>query len=151
MEIEIVLVSLRYFDEVNRQPNTTQSRDWNNSDGDQPHTDQRLSCTWSSSWTTIPLSFIGDTVTSSTQSEKVAVNSINNWHSSKIMCARLILGLEKGEKVVFGIGMWTPWHGGEKTVAMGQTENDQAEDKLDDVFKTGSGACVHRIVALRNS
>lgn len=59
------------------------------------------------------------------------------------MCARLMLGLVKGEKVL-GVGMWAPWHG-EKTVAMRQTENDQAEDKLDGVFKTRSRARAHLI------
>ena len=47
----------------------------------------------------------------------------------------LISGLEKGEKML-GMGMWTSWLGGEKTVAMRQTENDQAEKKLDYVPKT---------------
>jgi len=66
---------------------------------------------------------------------------------------KLIVGLEKGKKVLalLGMGMWSPCHGGEKTVAMLQIENDQAEDKLDDGSKTESGACAHHIVALRNS
>ena len=51
------------------------------------------------------------------------------------MWAGLISGLEKGEKML-GLGMWTPWYGGEITIAMRQTEDDQAKEKLEDVPKT---------------
>ena len=57
---------------------------------------------------------------------------------------RLIVGSGKGKKGL-GIGMWMPYLGGEKAVAMGQTENDQAEDKLDDISETDSGACAYLI------
>ena len=46
------------------------------------------------------------------------------------------------------MGMWTPWHGGDKTLAMRQTENDwtDSEDKWDDgVSESGSGARAHLI------
>ena len=56
----------------------------------------------------------------------------------------LIVESENGEKVL-EMGMWTPWHRGEKDVAMHQTKNDQAEDKLDYDSETGSGARAHLI------
>ena len=43
------------------------------------------------------------------------------------------------------MGMWTPRHGGGKLVAMRQTEDHQAQEKLDDVCKSGSEACAHLI------
>lgn len=77
----------------------------------------------------------------STQFEKAAANLIKYWRSWEVM-HQTNCGVGKGEEVIEnGYVDALTWQ--RKDVSIHQTENDQAEDKLDHNSETGSGARAH--------